>query len=410
MKWYPKLDEALVALENGDQPIGTRVWSHENPEFVDKSGKTRTGTRKYYTGPPDEVHAHLCRLAPDDRSEYEIIIGACHLYIDYDLPVGRGRTVADAHREFSAALVRVLAALVHAIDYHVLLAHIPGRKESMHVRCEFAAPDGAILLFRTPEDCQRVVVAAIRDSLASTPFETNPLFYPETIDDAVVHKCILDWGVYNSRRNFRMVGCVKPPKAGGAARGRLVDSADNLAVPTAPPSRASFLRNLICPPASDAHTFLDVSAFPDELDDLRVDAGTGAGTKRRATGASTARKNVRAAPAAVDSELDRWVASRLASALPTEHLRRISHGGALVFRTSSKFCPLKKADHKEEGNGYLVVIPGYPNAAVLRKCWKNLCTGAARVECELAGDAEYFAIINHMLETSTAGSADDLFD
>ena len=265
MKWYPKLDEALAALANDDQPTGTRVWSHENPEFVDKNGKMRTGTRKYYTGTPDEVHAHLCRLAPDDRSEYEIIIGACHLYIDYDLPVDRGRTVADAHREFSAALVRVLAARVHTTDYHVLLAHIPGRKESMHVRCEFAAPDGTILLFRTPEDCQRVVVAAIRDSLASTPFETNPLFYPETIDGAVVHKCILDWGVYNSRRNFRMVGCVKPPKAGGAARGRLVDSADNLAVPAAPPSRASFLRNLICPPASHAHTFLDVSAFPDEL-------------------------------------------------------------------------------------------------------------------------------------------------
>ena len=409
MKWYPKLDEALAALATGDSPSGTRVWSHENPEFVDQSGKTRTGTRKYYTGTPDEVHAHLCRLAPDDRSEYEIIIGACHLYIDYDLPVDRGRTVADAHREFSAALVRVLAAHVHAIDYHFLLAHIPGRKESMHARCAFTAPDGAILLIRTPEDCQRVVVAAIRDSLASTPFETNPLFYPETIDGAVVHKCILDWGVYNSRRNFRMVGCVKPPKAGAAARGRLVDSADVLPAPAAPPSRASFLRNLVCPPTDTAHAFLDVSAFPDELDDLRFDAGTGAGAKRRAPGAPASRKSTRAA-APADSELDAWVADRLASALPGERLRRVACGSAMVFATSSRFCPLKKADHKEEGKGYLVVMIGYPNAAVLRKCWKMRCTGAARVECELAGDAEYFAIIDRMLETSAAGSADDLFD
>lgn len=374
---YNALKEADAALSKMKSVSSlTRVWSTELPPYM-KDGKEKKGSRFFWIATPEEAYLHIISHNADIRFQYELIRGPCHMYADYDLPLSELYNVESAHAEFNRVMSLVLLEKVSVIKENVLVAHIPGKKESMHVRWELLDEDGFTLMFESPEDCRRVVSAALRLSLSEHPFEKNPLFYPGA-SPGLFH-CILDWLVYNTNRNFRLAGCLKARVRGSHTLGRLVDSH----TPTITPTKAVFMDNLVCLDSKKTK-FIDVSDLPDDLDAIRYESGSVSTAPPRFStsgGLKTVHKRPHAVAPSVSSSfsyslkpLEKWILQQLHRINPADNLSVSCRGeGTWFIRTSSLYCPMKEAVHKDSDNGCFIIHLSYPLPTGVHRCFKTKC-------------------------------------
>lgn len=410
MRKTKKLEEAIEILANtpGQSADPPRVWSGEYTPFESKeTGKTIQGIRFYLVGTTSQMYDRVCSISdPEKRNFYEVIAGRCHFYADYDLKTPSPKSVAAAHAAFSASLRAILDPnVVASVTEHILVGHIPGRKESMHVRWEFRDPGGALVMLSCPEDGRRLSSCAISRILPRHPdtgeidYAASPLFY---IDESTGRPaCVLDYGVYNKNRNFRLAGNVKP-KLPGKCRGWLVPAAQNAAGPDVEvvmPPRSVFYENLVCyVPGEDEPSvrILDVAEFPDGLDDIRADVlgkhshlscGAGAHAHKRSApdqdGAGRkrfARDNSVGDEAGDNSEMlacqrrVEGIIENMLSAHAGEDVRTVKRsGGVFTMRIDGRGCPIKGGDHEDSNNGYFIVRMGYPMPRAYRRCWKTKC-------------------------------------
>lgn len=266
---------ALAEAALADFGPDHRIWSHENAPFRNEEDKLVIGTRYYYILTPEEVYHRIKSTPPIARNEYEVIYGSCHLFADYDLKRRPDKSIQKAHETF-VQYASVLLQDIGTLRENILTAHT-AKKESMHIRWDIVSPDGSLCMFASPETCRQFVSTVIRNTVSDLGFVDNPLFFQESEG---VYCCILDDLVYNTNRNFRMGDCVKPKEKSEDVDGWLTDPTlvrmnnnNNNNNPTL--SLSDFLRHLVTyiPPGSRT-SIIDVSAWPDQMDALRNEAGT----------------------------------------------------------------------------------------------------------------------------------------
>lgn len=429
-----KLEEAfdLLGRVPGSSTDPPRIWSGEYAPFDGDNGKRIEGIRFYLIGSTAQMYGHVCdQHNPEQRNFYEVIYGRCHFYADYDLKTPSTTSVAAAHAAFSKALRKLLdPAVVADIIEHVLVAHVPGRKESMHVRWEFRSPAGALVVLSCPEDGRRLSSCAIAETLTMgtdgrPDYASSPLFFtdPETGRPA----CVLDYGVYNKNRNFRLAGNVKP-KDPGQCRGWLVPAAQNAfgnGADRAMPSRRVFYENLVCyiPPDEILPIeTLDVSEFPDILDEMRTDIlGKHHHVKQVREGAGGAGGEIKRIKRD-DATLELKTASQrriedtienMLSAKAGEDVRIVDRrGGVLTMRIDGCECPIKGVPHSDANNGYYIVRMGYPMPRAYRRCWKTKCIEIQQLNppnVEDLGENERYTAEAENLMKSTPASAGNGF-
>jgi len=425
-----KLEEAfrLLATAPGSSNDPPRIWGGEYAPFTGDRGVEISGIRYYLVGSTEAMYAHIAsQRSAERRNFYEVITaGLCHFYADYDLKTPSTTSVAAAHAAFSASLRAMLdPAVVASISENILVGHIPGRKESMHVRWEFRSPTGEIVALSTPEDGRRIASCAILHSVpynadGELDYLASPLFYADPETGRPV--CVLDIGVYNNNRNFRLAGNVKP-KAPGECRGWLVPAEQNAAgggADTVMPSREVFYKNLVCyfpPEERQSVKVLDVSEFPDGMDNIRKDMlgkNKPASGPRPAKGGEDALIPRSSASKSVAIEFHRRIEEIMENILAAKAKEDVStvdrRGGVMTMRIDGCYCSIKGADHEDARNGYYIARMGYPMMRAYRRCWKTKCIESQKQNPpaaeELGENEDYRAEAERLMKSTPASTGE----
>ena len=204
---------------------------------------------------------YVSETNPRLRNYYEVIFGHCRLFADYDLSIGThrvggvlGEKVMEVHTIVAAMVRKMLQQLgimAVRIDQMVLTAHLPGIKESMHIVWRLYGEDGREIVFASVEEVRRFMAMCVNsacDEMNLMPEDAaNPLFDHSKPD----HPCIMDIGVYNEFRNFRIIHNVKADAATGKPRAWLSDPIRNpltleqTGVPATPLTLDEFTTHLV---------------------------------------------------------------------------------------------------------------------------------------------------------------------
>lgn len=397
-----KLEEAFEVLQRtpGSSSDPPRVWSCEYPPFDGDKGIKVIGVRYYLVGSIASMWKHFRTIrTPEERNFYEVIYDTCHFYADYDLKYPSTTSVAAAHQAFSTALRNLLdTSVVATITEHVLVGHVPGKKESMHIRWEFRSPSGALVMLANPEEGRKLASAAILATITRTPegeldFLSSPIFHADHATGKPVS--VLDHSVYNKNRNWRLAGNVKPKDPGGHA-GWMVPVEQNArggGEDRVMVTKEVFYENLVCyiPPEETLPVeILDLSHLPDELEAIRDEilGKNKSGLKRtieikdhhrvsdkiRVIDKSKPAKSQRQTMERLQGIIENILAAKAGEDV---WLVSVDHG-AFTMRIDGEFCPIQGSNHTEAQNGYFITRPGYPMPRAYRKCWKDKC-----IECLL---------------------------
>jgi hypothetical protein len=421
--------EKDVAIDYSSKHGDVSVWGYEFPPFISKkTGKKADGARCYYVLDPAAAFKMMFHEEKDTlyRNYYEVIFGKCRLFADYDLAIpsiqkATGDIVMGVHTVVDRVVREKLAEfyptlVISKIDYCILTAHIDGVKESMHVVWRLFGEEEKEIIFGSIEEVRRFMAMCINvacDSLGPAHNESmlpedprNPLF--DHSKD--LHPCILDIGVYNEYRNFRLIHNVKADVVDGRKRAWLSDpscnylAAEQRGKPTVRISFPEFLRHLIrvWDYAAEKHTIAPMGVIKAEIKFPKYKA-SGHTTKKK--GPAAQYKASRRAGGTckngglfevLDSTLSRmsltdaddtllkikklvlgWVNSMFPS-----HAHDIVHPTDSGFTISSDaiYCPYKGADHRSSpGVSYAVFIE-YPLPVIKRKCFKGPCV--TRIDTE----------------------------
>lgn len=440
-----------------------RIWSLEYRPYVDSvSGNVIKGKRGYAVCTAAKLYQEICDTRESDRNWYEVVYGACHLYADYDLPLPSKHSALAAHAEFTRCLQHVLKGKVTSFSEHRLTG-TTARKDSMHVRWEMRDAEDHVVVFRSPTECRRVVSAALRYSIETGGSSgqnlgiDHPLFRPAKSSakpEKDVVTCILDMGVYNPNRNFRLAGNVKPQINAADCAGWLV--------PFGTPADAVrhmvpvdvFSQNLICFVPSGAH-FIDTSDIPDLLDNVRrvldgtapdsdatryLSAAAAAFASSSSSSASissffpaapgpavsganpaVAARDPRAAAPSTQRQLETQALAIVRSVLAAADYKvTMRSSGFFVVRMVTTMCAIKGDHHKSNYDTSCYVHLGYPRPRLYLHCFKDACKAKleARTVCNevlLSGDtvdellAEYTRLCDAMLSGAVVANNRDFF-
>jgi len=377
-KKYNRLETALDAAETLGS--GYRVWSHEYKPFRNDENNLVEGTRCYYILTFEDVYHRIASSLPIERNEHEVLYGPCHLYADYDLMRGTNKSVPKAHETF-VKYANALLGDIGTLRENVLTANTK-KKESMHVRWDIISADGTVCMFEYPEACRQFVSVVIKNTVTDLGFANNPLFVQES---EKVFRCIIDDIVYSTNRTFRMGDCVKPKEDVRDVDGWLTDpTVDSKRANALDPtlSLADFLRHLVTyvPPGTKT-SIIDASSWLDYMEVLRYESGMGSKPSSapsiplppRAREARYSGSGV----SGVFGEIIDLVSRAIQINYPAVKLilkdNRMDTGVFSLRVEGSKYCEIKRADHKTVGCVYFVVHVGFPRPMVAQKCYKNGC-------------------------------------
>jgi len=228
----------------------------------------------------------------------------------------------------------------------------------------------------------------------------NPLFD----HSKPLHPCILDIGVYNEYRNFRLIHNVKADVITGKKRAWLSDPSCNALTPAhrgKPATRicmAEFTRHLIRAWDYDVRpaefVVLPAEVIRADIKFAKFKPGTTGKAKKRGPAAQYKASALKAAYEggtyeSLESTLSRMSVSSSSSAVAKikkwtlrqinrifqsdEHsvLHDVPQG--FTITSDALFCPYKDADHDGAPGVHYNVIITYPLPTVRRKCFKTAC-------------------------------------
>jgi hypothetical protein len=427
--WSPLIDNVIKKIEPAIQKSNElgqmAIWGYELKPFIpenSKDGKEVSGIRRYYVMdvPTAFKMIYEDEKQPEFRNYYEVIFGRCRLFADLDLAIpsiqkATGNAVMGVYTIIDRIVKEKLAEFypsipITKIDYCILTAHLDGVKESMHVVWRLYDASGREIIFESIEEVRRFMALCVNlacDSLGVSGTESmlpedpaNPLFD----HSKPLHPCILDIGVYNEYRNFRLIHNVKADVITGKKRAWLSDPSCNTLTPAhrgKPATRicmAEFTRHLIRAWDYDVRpaefVVLPADVIRADIKFAKFKPGTTGKAKKRGPAAQYKASALKAAYEggtyeSLESTLSRMSVSSSSSAVAKikkwtlrqinrifqsdEHsvLHDVPQG--FTITSDALFCPYKDADHDGAPGVHYNVIITYPLPTVRRKCFKTAC-------------------------------------
>jgi hypothetical protein len=423
--FYKKKDDAIKhSSKNGD----LSVWSYEFAPYKGKDGKIAEGRRCYYAMTPQNAFKMIFEdeKSPMFRNYYEVIFGRCRLFADYDLAIpsiqkATGDAVMGVHTIIDLVVREKLAQqyptiTVKRIDYCILTAHIDGVKESMHVVWRLYGEDGREIVFDAIEEVRRFMALCVSEACDSLGISGSESLLPEDARNPLFdhskaeHPCILDIGVYNEYRNFRLIHNVKADVMAGKKRSWLSDPSCNhltAAMQGRPPSKIvlpEFLRHLVRVWDFDASTHLlaPVDVIDEDIEfpkykasAVRHPAGTRVGSRGGSRASTKTQSGYQATLESLDSTL-----SRMSVSAGSDALRKIKNwalgvvnemfpsdahnlvhdtDGGFTITSDTYLCPYKGMEHTTAPGVHYIVSIEYPLPIIQRKCFKTECLASMGV-------------------------------